>query len=229
MNTLIQQKSLLVGSEEAIEELENKKSARLLVLADSHGEYKLLEAIIKEFGPECDAIIFCGDGNEDFVACVENANYDEDLKAALPPVLATVKGNCDEESYSIQKNESENEETQPFQLSERQLLKVANRNVFFVHGHKHGVDLGIETLSLTASALDADMVFFAHTHKPFRCETEATLMLNPGSISKPRGGFNATFAFVSFPGETERYSVEFFTIVEPFFGGYKFELASDIC
>lgn len=229
MNALVQQECLLLGSEEAIEELENKESARLLVLADSHGEYKLVESIIKEFGPECDAVLFCGDGNEEFAACVENAIYDEDLKAALPPVLATVRGNCDEEAYFIRKEDEENVASVPMQLSERQIFKVANRNVFMVHGHRHGVDLGIETLSAAASALDADMIFFGHTHRPFRCENEATLMLNPGSISRPRGGFAPTFAFVSFPGEAERYSVEFFTVVEPLFGGYKFELASDIC
>ena len=108
MNALVQQECLLLGSEEAIEELENKESARLLVLADSHGEYKLVESIIKEFGPECDAVLFCGDGNEEFAACVENAIYDEDLKAALPPVLATVRGNCDEEAYFIRKEDEEN-------------------------------------------------------------------------------------------------------------------------
>ena len=55
----------IIGSREAIAALENKDHARLLVLSDSHGRYGILESIIRRFGGECDALIFCGDGVSD--------------------------------------------------------------------------------------------------------------------------------------------------------------------
>lgn len=224
MNNLIQLSSLLIGSSEAACELEQKKSAKLLVLSDTHGDYELTESIIRAFGVDCDALIFTGDGARDIIMCVQNAFTDDALRDALPPIIALARGNGDADTYYMETTD-ENAVTVPIQVPERQSFKVAGRTVFFVHGHRHGVDYGSDTLVATARTMDADMVFFGHTHRPYREDAEGSLLLNPGSPTAPRGGAERTFAVVTFPCAQERYAVEFFAVKEALFGSYRFEEA----
>lgn len=223
MNALIQQPSLLVGSEEEIERLEQLSSACILAVSDTHGAVDELEAILKAFGADCDAFVFMGDGVSDVLTCLERAAQDESLLEVLPPVIAFVRGNGDADTYYINKVEDDNVAQISVQVPDRQMLRIAGRNLLFMHGHRHGVDLGTETLTAAVEPMDADMIFFGHTHRPFREETNASLILNPGSVLRPRGGFPPSFAVVSFPGETERYKTEFFTIKESMFGGFNFK------
>ena len=65
MIEISQHKQNIIGASSAIAALENKDHARLLVLSDSHGRYGIVESIVRRFGSECDAIIFCGDGVSD--------------------------------------------------------------------------------------------------------------------------------------------------------------------
>jgi len=103
-------------------------------------------------------------------------------------------------------------------------LKIAGRTVVVTHGHKHNVDFGTDSLQQTAEVMSADMVFYGHTHRTKREDAGATLILNPGSCARPRGGMPPTFAVVSFPGITERYDVDFFEITETLFGGIDFKI-----
>ncbi|NLK45252.1 MAG: metallophosphoesterase [Treponema sp.] len=223
MNALIQQSSLLVGSNEEIERIEKLNSCCILAVSDTHGAVKELEAILRAFCADCDAFVFMGDGVSDVLACLERAAQDEELLEILPPVVAFVRGNGDADSYFVNRIENDNIVQIAMQVPDRQMLKIAGRNLLIVHGHRHGVDLGTETLTAAVEAMDADIVFFGHTHRPFFEEINASLILNPGSISRPRGGFPPSFAVVSFPGETERYHTEFFTIKNSIFGGFSFE------
>ena len=50
-----------------MEELAAKQNARILLVSDSHGRQAILEAIIKHSGKDCDAVIFTGDGADDFI------------------------------------------------------------------------------------------------------------------------------------------------------------------
>ena len=59
MNSLVQQDSMLIGSAEAVTELENKEQARLLVLSDSHGAIDTVKHIILQCGTDADALVFC--------------------------------------------------------------------------------------------------------------------------------------------------------------------------
>lgn len=220
MNTLIQQESALIGSEKAIAALETQNSARLLVISDSHGDLDTVRDIIMQFGAESDALIFCGDGFCDIVACLEEAAQDEKLKEALPPVIAAVRGNGDADSYSLNAGGDDGEDIpcRKIVAPPRLEFTAAGRNILAVHGHRHGVDWGTETLLSSAHTMDADMVFFGHTHCVFREEDGGTLILNPGSCSSPRDRLPPAFAAVSFPGGSERFKVEFFGIHRGVFG-----------
>lgn len=217
MNKLVQQSSYLIGTQEDIGALAKKKQARLLVISDSHGDYDVFFDIIEEFGADADALIFCGDGVCDIVTYLEEAHENESLQNFLPPVIAFVKGNGDSERYAYDAS-SDAPERRVLAIPHRLLFTVAGRTIMVVHGNRHGVDIGTETIMQSALSMDADMVLFGHTHRAFWEEKNISLLLNPGSISRPRGEMPPSFAVITFPGLTERYCVDFFEIREGLFG-----------
>lgn len=228
MNALVQQENGLIGSLEAIDELANKQKARLLVISDSHGEYEVFRRIVEDFGPDSDALVFCGDGACDIIELMEDARKDIKLRTAIPPVIAVVQGNGDAPLYRMDFDREEEIRTledpslppvlKQFSVPDRISFTAADRTVFIVHGHHHNVDWGIDTLAMLAEANDADLLFYGHTHRPYREETGGSLILNPGSCSRPRGTPFTSFASVAFPGSTERFETEYFTIDRNIFG-----------
>lgn len=230
MNSLCIESPSIIGSLVDMEELEDKTSGKILVVSDSHGECELVEKIIADFGADCDALVFCGDGMADIVACVEEASRNTSLREALPPVVVCARGNGDPESFSLDLEPVEDEEENSLPLAKKLdasplvSFRLAGRTVMVAHGHRYMVDLGTDVLHSVAENLNADLAFFGHTHRPHREEVGATLILNPGSCSRPRGGNPPTIAVVSFPGGTERYNTEFFEIKKTLFGGWDFTI-----
>jgi putative phosphoesterase len=232
MNALKQADSSLIGSEEAISRLESADKGRLLVISDSHGDADVLEAIVTEYGAECDALVFCGDGVGDYMTMFADSRKNSRLSDALPPVIALVRGNGDGEWHSdaAAGRDAHTADVTPvtfrIAIKQRLLFKAAGKNVFMAHGNTHSIDSGVETLLAAGAIMDADLLFFGHTHRPFMRESDAALILNPGSCSRPRGGFPPSFAIVSFPGSTERYEVCFYEIKKALFGGFAFSRLS---
>jgi putative phosphoesterase len=228
MNDLKQAESSLIGSEEAILRLERADTGRLLVISDSHGNAEVLEEIVLEFGKDVDALVFCGDGAGDCMTMFADSRKNNRLSEALPPVIALVRGNGDGEWHSdaAAGRDAHTADITPvtfrIALKQRLLFKAAGKNVFVAHGNLHSIDSGIETLSAAGTIMDADMLFFGHTHQPFMREADAALFLNPGSCSRPRSGFPPSFAIVSFPGSTEQYDVCFYEIKKALFVGFAF-------
>lgn len=230
MNALRTEAPPLVGSLKDIEELEKKSAGKILVISDSHGERELVEKIVTDFGVDCDALVFCGDGMADIAACLEEASRNEKLREALPPLVACARGNGDPEGFELGLAALEDEEGNTVPAATRLdaapmvSFRLAGRNVMIAHGHRHQLyDCGTDMLHSVAESMSADLVFFGHRHYPHREDAGATLILNPGSCSYPRNGHPPTFAVVSFPGSTERYHTEFFEIKKTlFFGGWEF-------
>ncbi len=222
MNSLVQQQSGLIGSEEAIAALEQKASAKVLVLGDSHGDHNVVLDIILWCGNEVDALLFCGDGFCDIIACIEQSINDEKVKKALPSVIIPVKGNGDSLTYSTESLSSEDEHYLHYSLPTRISCEVAGRGVFIAHGDHYRVDMGTDTVLAAAHAVDADMAFFGHTHRTHWEENGGTLILNPGSCSRPRSTLPPSFALVSFPGKHDRFTIEYFGIEKTLFKNHKF-------
>jgi hypothetical protein len=225
MNQLIQLESTLIGSGEDVLRLETLNSANILVVSDTHGEADLLREIILEFGNSCDALVFCGDGVCDVISCIEQSYEDRVLQEALPPVIALTRGNGDGELYPVMHYGPE-ETPLPEQgrvlVSKRVLFRAAGRNILAVHGNLHNVDFGTDMLASSAYSMDADIVFYGHTHRASWEENKATLILNPGSCARPRGRLPSTFTIVSYPGTTERYQVSYYGIRPMLFGKFEF-------
>ena len=208
MNALVQHYSQLLGSDKDIEDLAKAEKAKLLVISDSHGNNKVTESIIRGFGQDCQALIFTGDGIWDILITLKMASVDKNLYTALPPVIGLVRGNGDYDTYTLFNN---NDNT-PVQISDTQYLTAASHKILFMHGHRHSVDFSTEALFKTATASNADIVFFGHTHRPYIREKNQILILNPGSCSRPRGGFPPSFAVVTLSktGEhkSQHYAIE---------------------
>ena len=228
MNSLSIIESSIVSSEQDILQLKEKTKGKILVVSDSHGSVDILKKIIRDFGEDCDALVFCGDGICDLVECLEDAKEDDRFVQVIPSAIMCAKGNCDGSQYPVHfanvlsETNPETEERQYLNVQPMVTLNVAGRNIVCVHGNRHSVDYGTDVLSSFTESMNADMIFYGHTHQAHREEIGATLILNPGSCSRPRGGLPPTFAVVSFPGGTERYDVEFFEVKETLFGGYSF-------
>ena len=150
-----------------------------LVFSDSHGEVGDMEYIIDRVHPDAEYVFHLGDGAEGF----------ERLSAKFPTkAFVGIKGNCDwgfDDGYN----------------GAHRTLDMEGVRILMCHGHRHNVVCGDYTvLSAAADANRADIALFGHTHyseyivKPKRGRTDiaekgaALHIMNPGSISRPRGG-----------------------------------------
>ncbi|MHC9536464.1 metallophosphoesterase [Dellaglioa sp. BT-FLS60] len=143
---------------------------KCLVVSDSHGDRDILESILAHNQNQVDAFFHCGDSE---------LEADDTLFNEFNAVI----GNMD------------------FDMNfPKELVKVVNDETIYVsHGHLTGVKTGLLTLKLKAQAKHAKFAFFGHTHE-LGCEmADGMLLLNPGSISLPRGKYRdlgGTYAIV---------------------------------
>lgn len=138
--------------------LPKKSEYKILVVSDTHGDNRLINQILKK-EPAVDALIHCGD-----VCGVLEGVLDADI-----PVYA-VAGNCD---YSGSYPES-------------LTVKVGYYNIFINHGHRYHVDYRDDLIFYAGKEKYADVVCFGHSHVPQNMTEEGMLLLNPGSVARPR-------------------------------------------
>lgn len=203
MIELSQNSNYLIGSQADIAALAAKEHARILTISDSHGDWRGLMRIVKQFGPTCDALIITGDCWRDLEELLELADEDTAVQQVIPPVLGFVRGNGDPSyfaiSYDIGKNNA-NARTLPkgsVLMPDRLVLTANNQQILFVHGHMEGVDYGYNKLGLDAKMLGLHYAVHGHTHIPVFEQRGDFTFINPGSISRPRGGSPASFAILT--------------------------------
>jgi putative phosphoesterase len=220
----------LLGSQEALESLKKAKTARLLVLSDTHGHYAVLEEILRQFGGKCDALLFAGDGMWDIVRYLENMQVSSALALALPPVVAFVAGNGDGDQYHVGAGEPDfssetsgmpsdsrggaasDHESFTLGVPSRLVLGVCGFNIFLVHGHRFSVEQGFGMLIEAAREAGCSIAVFGHTHIPFSGVKTRILMLNPGSPSRPRGNTRPSFAILELESGSVPPRAEFYTV-----------------
>lgn len=203
MNKLFQTASGFIAEKEDLEALRTKDHCRLLTLSDSHGNYRLLIKIVKQYGPQCDAFIFCGDGTGDIAELLEQAQLDKSLQEAIPPVIAFVQGNGDPSvfpvSFDIGKHNShyDFERKGTMFVPEEQILTANNTNFFITHGHNQAVYFSHDQLGMATIYNDCSHGIYGHTHVSAQEVFPKCKLINPGSISRPRGGDQAGFAIIT--------------------------------
>lgn len=139
----------------------------LFVLSDTHGNKYAIEKL-KSIMCESDYVIFLGDGLSDMVP----------LFNELGDKLRTVDGNCDF-----------------YRSGEREgILEVEGHRIFYTHGDLYSVKRGLDKITERAKELNADIVFYGHTHEARVDKIEGITLINPGSL---RGSFSGgSYAYI---------------------------------
>lgn len=171
---------------------------KVLIVSDSHGKSKnVKEAIGKE---KPDMLIHLGDIEDD----PEKLRrwLDERTKKSIPAIF--IQGNCDR--YMSSDVNSALKQVAMFELNDHKF--------FCCHGHVQGVNYGLENLMYTAIENGCDIAMYGHTHTPFNDvfdgfgdAGESVHILNPGSISLPRGGNPKSYMIMKFDDNND-YEVE---------------------
>lgn len=134
---------------------------RLLLLSDSHGMMSNTYKVKEKVGP-VDLVLHMGDieGNEERIRTL-----------FAPTPVYFVAGNCDnwsckEPAYRV--------------------LEVEGHRIFMAHGHHQDINWGTEGMESAAHQFQADLALHGHTHVPRILYRNDLMIINPGSIERPR-------------------------------------------
>jgi putative phosphoesterase len=132
---------------------------KILVLSDTHGNTTIAEEIVKK--EEVDLCIHLGDNFKDAVYINDKLGLE----------VVGIRGNCDYEDYA----------------EDEMILDIEGHKLLLTHGHQYNVKMTLNNLYYKAKSLGCSVALYGHTHKNLKEETEDVLIMNPGSLTKPRG------------------------------------------
>ena len=135
---------------------------KILVLSDSHSYFDKVLKIFEKEKP--DIVIGAGDGIKDI----------DDLSYVYPEAkYYMVKGNCDFFNRSH---------------SEENLFEIDGTKFFLTHGHLYEVKRSLSSVKEIGKKLNASVVVFGHTHKPYIERENDIILFNPGAAEEGRYG-----------------------------------------
>lgn len=187
---------------------------KVMILSDSHGKSQNIKSAIDREIP--DMLIHLGDVEDDTemirgwlddAARKYNAESESDAEShsriSLPVPAVFIQGNCD--TYY-----GDN-------LKKIAVFELRGHRFFCTHGHRQGVSQGPQNLMYSAVENDCDIALYGHTHVPFDDTFESfgseVRIINPGSISLPRGGSSKSYVMMTFSDDgSDEYEVEFKTL-----------------
>ncbi|NLC69255.1 MAG: metallophosphoesterase [Clostridiaceae bacterium] len=144
---------------------------KILVFSDTHGDIKKAREAIKK-NIDTDLIIHLGDYFRDA----------QKIRAEFPGIpVEYIYGNSD---FMIDDTPAE------------KLLEFEGKRIFMTHGHKYSVKWNYQQLFDKAYELKADVLLFGHTHVAEIVKNGSGYILNPGSISDPRGDSIESYAVI---------------------------------
>ncbi len=132
---------------------------RALVFSDSHGRMDNMREVVKQY-PDIEAIFHLGDIEGD----------EERLRYMISYPVYMVRGNCD---YSPDLRPELN-------------VEFGGKKIAMCHGHRYLNAGGVDMFRYWAMEQKADIAMFGHTHIPYLEQGENLILLNPGSIERPR-------------------------------------------
>lgn len=141
---------------------------KILVISDTHGNLSKVYKVINSISNIIDGVIHCGD-------IVEDA---DSLRIKYPNLkIYNVRGNCDYGSS----------------VPNEDVFVLGGKKFFVTHGDLYGVNWGIDRLCYKGAEIGADVCLYGHTHIPYIDNYNGIVILNPGSLSAPRG--NRTYSY----------------------------------
>lgn len=136
---------------------------RFAVLSDTHGDLSRMFAAadyIRALKP--DALIHLGDFCADAEAMAKELRLE----------LHAVAGNCDagRTTYPV-----------------ADVLEAEGARILLCHGHTYDVGETPQRLIWAAQERECTAALFGHTHRQFLEKEDGVLLMNPGSLCRPRG------------------------------------------
>jgi len=162
---------------------------RILVVSDTHGDWRSLVSALNLLGRSVQALLHLGDGSGDVRAAARSG-------APMPPAYG-VRGNVDNDSS----------------VPLIRHFDANGRTVIVAHGHRYPLGEGTSCLSSAARDAGARAFFFGHTHVPQYEERGGVVILNPGSLSRPRGPWGPSLAIVEAPSSSTCLDVKFYELL----------------
>ena len=134
---------------------------RIIVVSDTHRDYKSLERLVLMHKKTADLFIHLGDGAQEL--------------AAVKKIYPTVKwlqtpGNCDYASGEASVG----------------FYGCMKARIFYTHGHIYCVKYGLDALLTAGQEVGANVILYGHTHIPHVKYENGVYLMNPGSPSCPR-------------------------------------------
>lgn len=213
MNNFQQISTYLLGTDEAVKELAGKEKARILIVSDSHEDYGKLEIILRQFGRECDALVFCGDGAKDLELLSMEASSDGEYAQCIPPVIGFVGGNCDPDLCFFSSSDGSGTMMRA-QVRVSCTMEACGHKLFFTHGHRFSLYEGMNEMRKPAVEEGCDIVCFGHTHVAgTSMEPGKILFINPGSCARPRCAQPNSFAVLELGRERGERKVTFYQVI----------------
>ena len=215
MNLLIQTKNLLIGSDEDAARLEQKDSAVILAVSDSHGNPSVIKKILEEFSERSDAFVFSGDGTQDIADIFDSLKKDKKLAKMFPPVAVIAGGNGDDSSYPVSFNPTKEKISKDdflLQIPRTVSFTAAGKKILVTHGHIFGVYYGMSEIEKQASLDKADLVIYGHSHIASRTDTQSVTFINPGSCTLPRRSLPPSFALIEISRGQKNIGCTFYEI-----------------
>ncbi len=187
MNEFRLLKKGLFGTSKALDALSEKEESLFLLISDSHNSPQAVDEIILRYGKKADALLFSGDGVTDFLRFFQEEK--PKCQENIPPILALVAGNCDETKHLIPPKKI-------VEIPAALFIETAKHRIMLTPGHRFGVDFSLDLLVQAALTNACDIAVFGHTHIPEYTKISGVTLINPGSISRPRGGSQKSFALL---------------------------------
>lgn len=143
---------------------------RIGILSDTHGDLLSAQQALKTMG-DIDLLLHAGDTYRDAKLLEKMLNID----------VVAVKGNIDFDC------EGSSETT----------ITIEGKKIFLTHGHKYNVKFNLERLYYRALEINADIVVYGHSHISMHQRENGIDFINPGSVSRPRGGSMPSYAIMN--------------------------------
>lgn len=145
---------------------------KILVISDTHKDINRAMTVIDALKHELTMVIHLGDHAKDAL----------DLSYIYPELnFHIVSGNCDF--------------TRDF--SEEKIVKVGAYKIFMTHGHNYRVKSSVRGLLSAALKKKVDVALYGHTHVSYNDQQSGVLIMNPGSLTQPRGKNGPSFGLLT--------------------------------
>ena len=157
---------------------------KVVIVSDTHGHLENFNKMLKCEKP-FDMLIHCGDvcGDEKIIMDM----------AGCPCHM--VAGNMDFYTY----------------LPGLDIFELGRHKIFLCHGHHYYADQGTDFLAIAAKNEGCDIAMFGHTHRPLIEKNGGVMIINPGSIAKPRT-FDNVYPYIVMDIDTESDAEPEFTL-----------------